>query len=80
VSDVPPLTWKPFIGYKNVSAKEKAEWAVTMEQKEVKKKAEFERKERVKRIIDQRIPNHGCTDHDIIDSMGIGIWGLAHLL
>lgn len=80
VSDVPPLTWKPFIGYKNVSKKEKDEWGLTMDQKEVKKKAEFERKERVKRIIDVRIPNHGCTDYDIIDSMGIGLWGLAHVI
>lgn len=80
VSDVPPLTWKPFIGYKNVRAAEKKAWAEEFGEKESKKIASFERKERTKRIIDVMIPNHGCDDHDIVDSMGIGIWSLTNVL
>jgi len=80
VSDVGPLMWKFGIGYKNVSAQEKKVWAQSMTDTEVKKKASFERKERVKRIVDVEIPGHGCTDNDIIDAIGIGIWAVKNKL
>lgn len=77
VQDVGPLRWKPYIGYKNVSKKEKDEWYKELGEKEAKKKASFERKNRVKRIIDKRIPKLNLEDLDIYDAIGIGIWGLS---
>jgi Holliday junction resolvasome RuvABC endonuclease subunit len=74
--DVGPMTWKYGIGYKAVSKKEKEVWIAEMGIKEAKKKASFERKERTKRIIDEVIPNHGCSDYDILDSIGIAYWGV----
>jgi Holliday junction resolvasome RuvABC endonuclease subunit len=80
VSDIVPITWKAGIGYKRVSAGEKRIWADTMTTREVTKKAEFERKERVKRIVDAEIPGHGCVDGDIIDAIGIGLWAVKNVL
>lgn len=80
IDDVKPLVWKPGIGYKNVSAREKQEWDAKIGVKESKKKAALERKERVKRIIDEKIPNHNCNDYDIIDAIGIGLWATQNLL
>lgn len=73
---VAPLKWKPGVGYKNVSAKEKKEWALTMPEKEVKKKAAFERKERVRVLMVDQIPGLDETDYDIIDAIAIGVWGI----
>ena len=80
IDDVKPLVWKPGIGYKNVSAKEKQIWKDQLGAKEAQKKASFERKERIKRIIDEKIPGHNCNDNDIIDAIGIGLWATQNLL
>ncbi len=74
VRDANPMTWKSGIGYKNVSASEKRTWGQSMTDLEVRKKAAFERKDRVRRIIDTKYPNHGVTDTDIIDAIAIGYW------
>lgn len=80
VSDVPPMRWKPGIGYKNVRKVEINEWAKEIGEKEAKKKAAFERKERTKRIIDKAFPDHGCEDNDINDAIGIGLWAVKNVL
>lgn len=75
--DVGPMTWKSGLGYKTVSAKEKKEWtAAGMLPKEVKKKAEFERKNRVKVILQHRIPEFDIDDDDVTDAVAIGVWRL----
>jgi Holliday junction resolvasome RuvABC endonuclease subunit len=75
-SDITPMTWKPGIGYKNVTKKEQETWELDV--RETKKKAAFERKERVKRIVQEKIPGIGEYDEDVVDAIGIGIWKLTH--
>jgi Holliday junction resolvasome RuvABC endonuclease subunit len=79
VIDVGPMKWKNDIGYSRVSAQEKRLWANTMEAKEVKKKAEFERKERVRRIMTKVFSIDHVDDNDIIDAIAIGYWGTKHV-
>jgi Holliday junction resolvasome RuvABC endonuclease subunit len=79
--DVGPLKWKSGIGYKNVRKAEIAEWAKELgSEKEAKKRAQFERKNRVKVIIEKRIPGLQVEDLDIVDAIGIGLWGLENQL
>lgn len=79
VVDVGPMQWKAGIGYKKVSAKEKSEWSTIMTPVEVKKKAEFERKNRVKFILDNIFDIKNIDDNDIIDAIGIGYWSIKNL-
>jgi len=75
--DVGPITWKRWLGYKNVSKVEIAAWSAEMGDKEAKKKASFERKNRVKIILEERIPNLDESDYDIIDAIAIGLWAAS---
>lgn len=78
VEDIGPMQWKSDLGYKKVLPSEKREWAKTMEEKEVRKKAEFERKNRIKQIIVEVIPEiHHINDYDIVDAIAIGYWGIS---
>lgn len=79
VVDVVPLKWKSGIGYQNVSANEKKAWGKTMTESEVKKKAEFERKNRVRNIIKEIFPIDHIQDNDIVDAIGIGYWAVKTL-
>lgn len=76
VDDIGPMSWKPKIGYKNVTKKEMETWG--LDPKETKKKAAFERKERTKRIIRNRIPDIQEYDDDIFDSIGIGLYRIEN--
>ncbi len=73
---VDPLEWKPGLGYKNISRIEKAGWVKETGKKEAEKKARFERKERIRLIVMDMIPDLEETDNDIIDAIGIGLWGM----
>lgn len=78
VRDVPPITWKSFIGYKNVTKKEIAAWTIETDKTQANKRAKFERKERTRLIMVEQIPGFDCDDHDIVDSAAIGCWALAN--
>jgi Holliday junction resolvasome RuvABC endonuclease subunit len=80
VRDVEIMKWKSHIGYKNVSKKEKIAWEKELGSTEAKKKAASERKERTKRLLNQKIPNiSDISDYDIIDAMAIGLWATSNV-
>ena len=76
VIDVGPLKWKAFINYKNVKKAEIIEWTKTMGEREAKKKASFERKDRVRSIMFEKYPKVDEEDYDIWDSIAIGWWAI----
>jgi Holliday junction resolvasome RuvABC endonuclease subunit len=76
VIDVGPLKWKAFINYKNVKKAEIVEWTKTMGEREAKKKASFERKDRVRSIMFEKYPKVDEEDYDIWDSIAIGWWAI----
>ena len=77
VSEVTIANWKSHIGYKNVSKAEKDSWTKQFGEKESKKIAASERKQRTIRIIHNKIPHISyITDNDICDSIGIALYGL----
>mgnify|MGYP000031247266 CR=1 FL=1 len=77
VVDVGPIEWKRWLGYKSVSKTEIAAWTADIGEKEAKKKANFERKNRTKIIIDSRFPGLEESDYDIIDAIAIGLWAAS---
>lgn len=76
VIDVGPLKWKAFINYKSVKKTEIVEWTKTMGEREAKKKASFERKDRVRSIMFEKYPKVDEEDYDIWDSIAIGWWAV----
>lgn len=77
VSEVPIANWKSFIGYKNVSKADKDRWNREIGEKEAKKKAASERKQRTIRIVHEKISGiDHVVDNDICDAIGIGLYGL----
>lgn len=75
VRDVPVQTWKSYIGYRNVTRAEKAEWAKELGKVEANKKAAFERKERTARIMRKMFEGaREVDDDDIMDAIAIGYW------
>lgn len=80
VVDVPPLTWKAFIGYKRIMKKEKEQLIETMGKTEANKFINKEKKDRTKRIVARMIPKtERINDDDIIDAIGIGIWAVDNI-
>jgi Holliday junction resolvasome RuvABC endonuclease subunit len=78
VSEVMIANWKSYIGYKNVSKAEKDKWTKDLGEKESKKMAASERKQRTIRIVHKKISGiDHITDNDICDSIGIGLYGLS---
>lgn len=75
IYDVNPMVWKAHLGYKMVSANEKKVWKIELGEKEARKKADFEKKERVKRILRDRFSNFDDSDHDVCDAIGIALYG-----
>jgi len=77
VSEVPIANWKSFIGYKNVSKADKDRWNIEFGEKEAKKMAASERKQRTIRIVHEKISGIDyVVDNDICDAIGIGLYGL----
>jgi Holliday junction resolvasome RuvABC endonuclease subunit len=74
--DVSPLSWKPGIGYKNLSKREVEELKKQGIDLSNQAKLKNERKDRVRRIImmayGEDIEN--IKDDDIVDAIGIGLW------
>jgi len=80
VHDIPPLTWKAYINAKNVTKADKQKWAKTMSAGEVKKKAAFERKERTRRIVVEKMPVlDSYRDDNIFDAVGIALYGVGNI-
>ena len=78
VSDIGPMTWKSWLGYKKVTKKQKDQWADEgLSPKDVKKKANFERKHRTRIILEEKGIEE--EDDDIMDSIGIALWGVNNL-
>lgn len=75
VIDVPIMTWKAFIGYKNVTKKDIALWTSEIGATDAKKKAAHERKYRTMKIMKEKIIGiDGINDDDVMDALAIGYW------
>ena len=74
--DINPLSWKPAIGYKNVSKKEIAKLDANGKKGSSQIKAKNERKQRVREIVSIAYGDDtpGLEDDDIIDALGIALW------
>ena len=79
IVEASPLVWKTQIGYNRVTKKDILAWSQTMGEKEAKKKASYERKHRVRRLLAERIGSELLDtekfDSDEIDAIGIATWG-----
>jgi Holliday junction resolvasome RuvABC endonuclease subunit len=79
IVEASPLVWKTQIGYNRVTKKDILAWSVTMGEKEAKKKASYERKHRVRRLLADRIGSYLLDiekyNDDEIDAIGISTWG-----
>lgn len=73
VVDINPLIWKNKIGYKNVSKEDKAKIEQQFGSKGLQKRLTQERKDRVRRIIDD-FCGGATEDEDINDAIGIALW------
>ena len=77
IAEANPIVWKRGIGYSKVTKAEKEQWEKEIGAKEAKKKAAFERKDRVRQIL---VTNLGKDfqesryDSDEIDAIAIGVW------
>lgn len=77
VYEVTIANWKSFIGYKNVSKAEKDAWTLEFGEKESKKMAALERKQRTINIVHNKISGvDHVNDNDICDAIGIGLYSL----
>lgn len=75
VEDVPPMTWKSWLGYKRIMKFEKDKYIKEMGKKEANKFMNFERKERTRRIVIKKLPEAEIIkDHDVIDAVAISMW------
>ena len=74
--DITPLSWKPAIGYKNVSRREIEELKKKGIDLSNQAKLKNERKDRVRKIILSAYGDNidGVEDDDIVDAIGIGLW------
>lgn len=74
--DVNPLTWKPNIGYKNVTKKDKEVFENDGKKGSTQIKMKNERKTRVREIVSVAYGKDtpGLDDDDIIDALGIALW------
>jgi Holliday junction resolvasome RuvABC endonuclease subunit len=79
ITEASPLSWKTGIGYKKVMKKDIIAWSLKMGEKEAKKKASFERKNRVRHILVDRLGEEFSDtdryDVDMVDAVGIAMWG-----
>ena len=79
IVEASPLVWKTQIAYNRVTKKDILAWSQTMGEKEAKKKASYERKHRVRRLLAERIRpdllDVDRYDGDEIDAIGIATWG-----
>lgn len=76
VSDVPPMTWKSFIGYRPIDKHTKEEMEASLGAAEAKKEISRLRKRRVQDILQCRYPGlaRELENNDIADALGIALY------
>jgi Holliday junction resolvasome RuvABC endonuclease subunit len=74
--DINPLSWKPAIGYKNISKQDKINFEKNGIKGSTPIKLKNERKQRVRDIVSLAYGEDtpGLEDDDIIDALGIALW------
>ncbi len=74
--DINPLSWKPAIGYKNLTKQDKSDLEKNGQKGSIQIKMKNERKDRVRNIVTIAYGNDtpGLNDDDIIDALGIALW------
>lgn len=76
IEDVSPLSWKPVIGYKNVTKKDGDILSKNGKKGSTQVKMKNERKQRVREIVSVSFGKDvsGIDDDDIVDAIGIALW------
>lgn len=76
IEDVSPLSWKPAIGYKNVTKRDGEVLAKNGKKGSLPIKMKEERKNRVREIVSVSFGKDtpGIEDDDIVDAIGIALW------
>ena len=74
--DINPLSWKPGIGYKNMTKQDKASLENNGQKGSIQIKMKNERKQRVREIVSLAYGDDtpGIEDEDIVDALGIALW------
>jgi Holliday junction resolvasome RuvABC endonuclease subunit len=74
--DINPLSWKPGIGYKNMTKQDKASLENNGQKGSIQIKMKNERKQRVREIVSIAYGDDtpGIEDEDIVDALGIALW------
>ncbi len=74
--DVNPLSWKPNIGYKNLTKQDQKVLETNGVKGSIQIKMKNERKKRVREIVSIAYGSDtpGLEDDDIIDALGIALW------
>lgn len=74
--DINPLSWKPNIGYKNMTKQDKKVLEENGQKGSIQIKMKNERKQRVREIVSIAYGKDtpGLDDEDIVDALGIGLW------
>ena len=74
--DINPLSWKPGIGYKNMTRHDKEALEKNGQKGSIQIKMKNERKQRVRDIVSIAYGDDtpGIEDEDIVDALGIALW------
>lgn len=74
--DINPLSWKPGIGYKNMTKQDKQSLENNGQKGSIQIKMKNERKQRVREIVSLAYGKDtpGLEDEDIVDALGIALW------
>jgi Holliday junction resolvasome RuvABC endonuclease subunit len=74
--DINPLSWKPNIGYKNMTKQDKKDLEENGKKGSIQIKMKNERKQRVREIVTLAYGEDtpGLEDEDIVDALGIALW------
>lgn len=74
--DINPLSWKPNIGYKNLTKQDKKDLEENGKKGSIQIKMKNERKQRVRDIVSIAYGENtpGLDDEDIVDALGIALW------
>ena len=74
--DINPLSWKPGIGYKNMTRQDKESLEKNGQKGSIQIKMKNERKKRVRDIVSiaYGADTPGIEDEDIVDALGIALW------
>lgn len=74
--DINPLSWKPGIGYKNMTKQDKQVLENNGQKGSIQIKMKNERKQRVREIVSLAYGKDtpGLEDEDIVDALGIALW------